>query len=274
VKDSARRGVPCLNRTWGHDVQIFVISLRFAQARREHVSHEMAAAGVRFRFFDAIEGAFGLEHFVAYRPRLYWINARRAPMPGEIGCYASHLALWRRCVELGEPILVLEDDFHLVSGFAGRLHRVEALTREFGFLRLQSIERQRRRFSLRPRRPVHKVRERDELSVYYLSAVPLCMLAYAISPSAAAALVEASGQLSAPVDKFMQHTWEHGVPLFGIAPPLVSPAAVGADSTIGVRPPRTRDLLLLILRMLYKIGGRIRRSRFNGTQLRRLGLIR
>jgi glycosyl transferase family 25 len=255
-------------------VQIFVISLRSARARREHASHEMAAADVRFRFFDAIEGVSGPEHFVAYSSRLYWINARRAPMPGEIGCYASHLALWRHCVELGEPILVLEDDFHLSPGFAGRLHRLDALTREFGFLRLQSIHRRRQRFSLRPRRPVHKVREDAELSVYYLSAVPLCMLAYAISPSAAAALVEASGRLSAPVDKFIQRTWEHGVPLFGIAPALVSPAAVGADSTIGARPPRTRDLLLLIPRMLYKIGGRIRRNRFNGTQLRRLGLIR
>ena len=30
--------------------------------------------------------------------------------PGVIGCGLSHIALWRRCVELGEPIVVMEDD--------------------------------------------------------------------------------------------------------------------------------------------------------------------
>lgn len=252
-------------------MRIFVISLRSAQARRIHVRREMVAAGVRFRFFDGIEGGSDpAAHFDAYSGPLYRINTRREPMSGEVGCYASHLALWRHCIALGEPILVLEDDFQLLPGFATNLRQIEAATRDHGFLRLETFDRPRRRFSLRPRRRAQKVREYGALSVHYLSSVPLCMLAYAISPSAAAALVDASATLRAPVDKFMQRTWEHRVPLFAISPPLVCTADLAGDSTIGVRPPKSRQPLLMTLRLLDRIGGRIRRHRFNVDNLRRL----
>jgi glycosyl transferase family 25 len=252
-------------------VHIFVISLRSAQARRSHARREMAAAGVGFRFFDGVEGGSDPgTHFDAYSAPLYRINTRREPMSGEIGCYASHLALWRHCIALGEPVLVLEDDFQLLPGFAANLRQIEAATRDHGFLRLETFDRPRRRFSLRPPRRAQKVREYGAFSMHYLSSVPLCMLAYAISPSAAAALVEASATLRAPVDKFMQRTWEHRVPLFGISPPLVCTAALAGDSTIGVRPPKSRRPLLMILRLLDRIGGRIRRHRFNVDHLRRL----
>ena len=108
-------------------MEIFVISLRSARARRTHVIAEMAAAGLRFHFFDAVEaGSEPERHFVATNVPLYEINARRPPLPSEIACYASHRAVWRRCVELGAPIVVLEDDFRLLPGFASALPRLEA----------------------------------------------------------------------------------------------------------------------------------------------------
>lgn len=33
--------------------------------------------------------------------------------PGVIGCFLSHYSLWQRCVELGEPIAIFEDDVQL-----------------------------------------------------------------------------------------------------------------------------------------------------------------
>ena len=192
---------------------------------------------------------------------LYKINSRRPPLPAEIACYASHRAMWRRCVELGAPIVVLEDDFRLLPGFAGALPRLEALTREFGFVRIQSLQRGRRRFTPKV------VRNDSELALHYLADVPLCMLAYSIDPSAAAALIESSAYLTAPVDKFMQRTWEHGVPLFGIAPPLVDTARVSEQSTIGDRSHKSWNLLLLTLRALDKVRGRIRRRAFNANSV-------
>ena len=248
-------------------MEIFVISLRSARARRTHVVAEMAAARLPFHFFDAVEaGSEPERHFVATNVPLYKINARRPPLPSEIACYASHRAVWRRCVDLGGPIVVLEDDFRLLPGFASALPHLESLTREFGFVRIQSLQRARRRFI------PNVVRNDREIALHYLADVPLCMLAYSIDPSAAAALIESSAYLTAPVDKFMQRTWEHGVPLFGIAPPLVDTATVAEQSTIGDRSGKSWSPVLLTLRAFDKVRGRIRRRAFNATQLRRLGL--
>jgi GR25 family glycosyltransferase involved in LPS biosynthesis len=37
--------------------------------------------------------------------------------PGVIGCFYSHYALWQRCVELREPIMIFEDDVKFYRGY-------------------------------------------------------------------------------------------------------------------------------------------------------------
>jgi GR25 family glycosyltransferase involved in LPS biosynthesis len=38
-------------------------------------------------------------------------------MPGVIGCFYSHYNLWRKCVELDEPIMIFEDDVKFFRGW-------------------------------------------------------------------------------------------------------------------------------------------------------------
>jgi GR25 family glycosyltransferase involved in LPS biosynthesis len=108
-----------------------------------------------------------------------------------------------------------------------------------------------------------------DLTLYYLADPPTGMVGYAISPASAAKLVAASEALDAPVDRFMQRTWEHGVPLFGIEPPLVGIAPLASASTIGART-RTRNPAVVLLRVLVSAHAKIRRWRFNFGWLRRL----
>lgn len=37
-------------------------------------------------------------------------DADKLSMPGVIGCFYSHYKLWKKCVELNEPIMIFEDD--------------------------------------------------------------------------------------------------------------------------------------------------------------------
>ena len=37
--------------------------------------------------------------------------------PGVIGCFYSHYALWKKCVDLGEPIMIFEDDVKFYRGY-------------------------------------------------------------------------------------------------------------------------------------------------------------
>jgi GR25 family glycosyltransferase involved in LPS biosynthesis len=37
--------------------------------------------------------------------------------PGVVGCFYSHYSLWEKCVELGEPIMIFEDDVKFYRGW-------------------------------------------------------------------------------------------------------------------------------------------------------------
>lgn len=37
--------------------------------------------------------------------------------PGVVGCFYSHYSLWQKCVELGEPIMIFEDDVKFYRGY-------------------------------------------------------------------------------------------------------------------------------------------------------------
>ena len=109
----------------------------------------------------------------------------------------------------------------------------------------------------------------DAFSVDYVSDVPLCMLAYVIRPHAAAALIAAARVITAPVDKFIQRTWDHGQPVFALSPAAVTSRPDAAQSCIGNCPHKSRSVGLLLARAIYKMRGELRRIAFDRRQLRR-----
>ena len=66
---------------------------------------------------------------------LTWSYHRQLPKPksmtlAEMGCFASHFMLWKKCVNLDEPIMVLEDDVKLLASIpALRFHNFVYLGR-------------------------------------------------------------------------------------------------------------------------------------------------
>jgi glycosyl transferase family 25 len=249
-------------------VKIFVISLSDATERRCYVLEQFRRAGLSFSFFDAIRGD-GIclhDHFDGIDRTTYRLNTYRDPLPSEVGCFASHRALWRLSAESREPLLILEDDCELYAEFESAAPLALSLANELGYVRLESVQRSvRPRLSARPRR-ISAIRSSD---VHYLSDVPLCLVAYAIGPDAAARLVDASRTLSSPVDKFVQRTWEHGVPVFAMTPPPVGSSHCARRSTIGDRSQKHRDLSWMMRRAGYKAMSEIRRMTFNREQLNR-----
>ena len=255
----------------GSHVKIFVISLRTAGVRRAEASEQMAKFGVPFEFFDAIEGAAGhADWFKGIDHRLFAINTRRHdPTPGEIGCYASHLALWKWAIDHDRPVVILEDDFQLEPGFADVIDNLEPLVNEFGFIRLQSMHGPRALLKrLRP--AAREVLRRDGLSVHYLSDPPLYALAYAIGPEAARTLTQASTTLFAPVDKFLQHTWIHRTPIYVLDPPVVKMSPQAEISTIGDRTRKSRNPMVNLSRAIHKGIGEFHRLGFDRVQFARM----
>ena len=74
-----------------------------------------------------------------------WLLNTGHPMAlGEVGCFASHRSMWQKCVELGEPLMIMEDDFQLLPGFAGAVEKVAENISDCGFIRLQTETRARK----------------------------------------------------------------------------------------------------------------------------------
>lgn len=44
-------------------------------------------------------------------------DKEKLSLPGVIGCFYSHYSLWRKCVELDEPIMIFEDDVKFFRGW-------------------------------------------------------------------------------------------------------------------------------------------------------------
>jgi GR25 family glycosyltransferase involved in LPS biosynthesis len=64
--------------------------------------------------FDAITPKGGYHHILGDRQNIF----NNYPRPDRVAaCFASHYLLWKKCIELNEPILILEHDAEFVSEF-------------------------------------------------------------------------------------------------------------------------------------------------------------
>jgi glycosyl transferase family 25 len=100
---------------------VFVINLDRSPERLAEFSRRCGDAGISFERFRGIDGTDLPDRLKPY----FCDSAGKivSPLkPAEIGCYASHIGMWQRIVDLGIPAAVVcEDDAMLPDGFAGIL---------------------------------------------------------------------------------------------------------------------------------------------------------
>jgi len=244
-------------------MKIYVINLRRSADRRSSIRAQLDPLGVDYQFFNAISGDRGYEHFEAYDDQQFLLNMGREARVGEIGSYASHRSLWKRCVSDGEPIVIMEDDAEIQTNFLDALGEVERLIPVYGFIRMESDGPNRNA------RPV-PVERAGHFTLYYYQRCPYGALCYAMSPGAAASFVDKSRVLTGSVDWFIRRAWEHGQPLFAMSPYSVQGSALRELPTISERGKGSYGIGLRARRQLNKLKGRIGRARFNAEYRNRI----
>lgn len=65
--------------------------------------------GLDVEYFDGVYGNEGNEVFEKYGVKKFKRFVKR-DSPGRLGCAASHYLLWKKCIELNETVLILEQD--------------------------------------------------------------------------------------------------------------------------------------------------------------------
>ncbi len=235
-------------------MRIVLISLPDSHERRAAATAQFAEAGLPFEFFDGINGSTATTPlFDAIDENLYLLNSGRLPSPGEIGCHASHRAVWEYCVELDEPVIVLEDDAKLEASFFAATNEISKLIDTYGFIRLQHLRDA----------PKVRVTEAGDFDLYYCKKYPHGAVGYAINPATAKAFVRHSKILTAPADKFIKDFWIHGQPMYCLLPESITPGILNEDSTISGRGKPRNSLSLQIKRVIFKLSSAIRRLLFN-----------
>jgi len=182
-------------------------------ARREHMEKQLELACISFSrqsgvLGDAVPDAL-LPYF--YDP---FGRPKTTMKRGEIGCYASHLLALQRIAsgELGEAVLVMEDDLDLDQGLADIIAEARHKAPSgWDILRLSSPSR--RAFV-----PLAKVGS-NHLLVRY-SKIPNSAGAYLVTPKGAQKFLE-RGIRGLTFDDDLRRPWFHDMETFGVLPPPV-----------------------------------------------------
>ena len=86
----------------------FVISLKSATDRRNHINNEFDEHNVNFEFFDALTPDIAKNYAKS-------LNLDDSSLtPGELACMMSHIAVWQKMIDEGISYLaIFEDDVYL-----------------------------------------------------------------------------------------------------------------------------------------------------------------
>ncbi|MBC7769022.1 MAG: glycosyltransferase family 25 protein [Phycisphaerales bacterium] len=203
---------------------VVVINLDRDTSRLQHMRRQLRRARLPFLRFSAIDGAA-----LPSALRAYFDPDCRALSAGEIGCYASHLAICREIVAgaLQAPTLVLEDDVELPASIAQLLQRLcAALPPDWDIVRLSYP-------SKRAALGVATLGGGFELVRY--SQIPVSTGAYLLSRSGALKFL-APGRRNVPIDHDLRRVWAWNLKTYGVAPPPVSADTLGTSSIDAMAP--------------------------------------
>ena len=150
----------------------------------EHHGLEIAPAVDKFKAMD-----FFLRHNFTWYHTDYNVARAKDPLP-EMGCFASHYLVWKRCIELEEPIIVLEHD--------------AIFRRPIPPLRFKHIILLSKPSYMIGGYELDKIRQPHLREIFYPMHVLAAAHCYAITPAAARILVKAAHrELIVPADSFI-----------------------------------------------------------------------
>ncbi|MDF2183835.1 glycosyltransferase family 25 protein [Grimontia hollisae] len=244
-------------------MKIIIVSLKHSLERRKKIEKTLSALKLPFCFFDAVDGKN--EHHKIFD---HYNNKKRVfikgyPLkPGELGCFASHYSLWEKCVELNEPLLVLEDDIELEDDFLNVYKEILSLTGSIPYFKLGRTLKARYQ-------SVKKIDDNYHLVIYKKSSSGA--LGYVITPDAAKKFINTAYNWYEPVDDFMEKEWLHGVLNFGIEPPLIR-HDFNIHSEIGERAKPYIPLSVRVIRELYRSYESIRKLCYSFYKMRKVNL--
>ena len=86
----------------------FVISLKSASDRREHIINQFEGKGIPFNFFDAIEPS----QITSQAEKIGFTIRQGDLTQNELACFLSHFSLWNKIVNENIGYMAIFEDIH------------------------------------------------------------------------------------------------------------------------------------------------------------------
>lgn len=201
-------------------MQIFVINLDSAADRLAYMSEQLGSDFERIR---AVNGA-------AVPDRLAANFGRKTLLPGEIGCYASHMLAAETFLALKlHYAVILEDDVELAGDFLASVESaIGNISGNWDILCLSGAKQH-------PHNALEQLGTGRSL-VRYLH-FPKTTAAYAISQSGCRKLLRTRPRCR-PIDVDIRYGWEMGIEGFGVYPPPARQSGKFSSSIVKSRRQR------------------------------------
>lgn len=123
------------------DLPVWLINLPRATERREKMERQLAAMDLPYTVFDGVDGkAREAELLKTVDVAAFERNMGRKLLIGGIGCYHSHLGVWRAFLDSRQPIaLILEDDVVFHDNFLDAIDLALGVRDHWDMLKLNRI---------------------------------------------------------------------------------------------------------------------------------------
>ena len=203
---------------------MLVINLDRSPERLARIGADLEALGLPWQRLPAADG----RQFDLHDPR--WLDAAafrrrhgKHPMPGELGCYLSHVWAMQALRDSNHPwALVLEDDAHLTAALPEVLHALASEAAHWDLVKLSGVHRGSP-LALRPLAGAHRLCV--TLSAYTGSS------AYVVQRTAAEVYARGLLPMKVPYDHEFDRGWHWGLQVRAVFPaPCLHDQ--GNDSTI------------------------------------------
>ncbi len=245
-------------------MKLKVISLACQGSRWQAARRQFQSAGLLPLREEAVRG----ESLAPWqREQLYSaaLNRQQYHRPlrlGEIGCYASHLAVWQALLESDEHcVAVFEDDVEVAPDMSWVLAAIARLGRGWDLIKLIG-------------RPREKVLARSALSpghdLIRYRRVPSFTSAYVLHRRGAEKLLARRQPFGRPVDVDIRYWWECRLEILGVLPYPAFHAPSSRHSCISGR----RDEPPGVAARLHKLYLQARYTLLNGLATREAGKSR
>lgn len=215
-------------------MKTFVINLKRSTDRRARITKVLGDVNVEFEFFDAIEASTpNFKYSERGAPKQTKLRFGYQLLESELACFASHLCLWEKSVELNETILVLEDSCELTPAFLQFYDSFKEIASEFQFIKL---------CSLFPKKFTLSKQLTDSNSIVRYKKRTCGTQCYLLTPQAAQQLIKGATVFLEPVDHYIEKSWRHGISVYSFKPNIVERQNI--VSTIGSSRKNKKGLLL------------------------------